>query len=49
MMTSEGYPGDYEVGKLISGLENVKDTILSTLELKSSTIIYLLMVEELLA
>ncbi len=25
MMTSNGYPGDYESGKLISGLENVKD------------------------
>ena len=25
MMTSDGYPGNYESGKLISGLENLKD------------------------
>jgi phosphoribosylamine--glycine ligase len=27
MMVAGGYPGDYEKGKLISGLENVKDAI----------------------
>ena len=25
MMTADGYPGDYETGKLISGLENARD------------------------
>lgn len=28
MMVSAGYPGDYEKGKVITGLESVKDTIL---------------------
>ena len=28
MMVSAGYPGDYEKGKVITGLEAVKDTIL---------------------
>ncbi|HEU4717372.1 MAG TPA: phosphoribosylglycinamide synthetase C domain-containing protein, partial [Bacteroidia bacterium] len=27
MMVAGGYPGDYEKGKIISGLENVKDAI----------------------
>jgi phosphoribosylamine--glycine ligase len=27
MMVAGGYPGDYEKGKIISGLENVKDAV----------------------
>jgi phosphoribosylamine---glycine ligase len=27
MLTSGGYPGDYEKGKVISGLENIKDSV----------------------
>ena len=34
MMVSAGYPGDYEKGKVITGLESVKDTILFHARLK---------------